>query len=203
MGFLLFLAPLAFAAYHLAMRKQVTGRTVLPPSRAAAGRDVSVVGIAQPWETPEISEASGQPVLWSRVHRIAANSTVTGRRKDNTTLPRLIGKTRTHFQVVDEHTGAACAVDSPKLREVKVRNRQGPGSRRTGRIEEHAVYPGDRVWIHGRLEDRGGHLGFGRGAVLHDEPPEQRARKHGTFATIGLAAAGVGAIVAVILAFAG
>lgn len=194
--------PLAFMAYHLAMQKQVAGRTVHPPSQATAGKDVSVVGIAQPWEQPELSKASNQPVLWSRAHYVQTKSTFS--KNNNTGPPKLLGKTRTHFQVIDEQfPQASVAVDSKRLREVKVKNRKGAGSQASGRVEERAVYPGDRVWLHGKLEDQGGYLGFGRGAVLHDEHPEVRGKKHGTFALIGLVATGVAAVVAVAVLIAG
>ena len=197
MGFLMIIAvPLAFAAYHLAMGKQVTGRTVVGPSDAVAGKDVSVVGIAQPWEQPELSKATNLPVLWSRAHYVSRRSTFRG--TNSTGRPKLVGRTRTHFQVVDEQKSqVSIAVESKRLREVKVRNRKGEGSAAGGRIEEKAVYPGDRVWLHGRLHDRGGYLGSGRGAVLHDQPPQTRARKHRICALIGFVATGVTAVVAV------
>lgn len=203
MGFLIIIAvPLAFAAYHLAMGKQVTGRTVVGPSHAVAGKDVSVVGIAQPWEQPELSKATNLPVLWSRAHYVSRTSTFS--RSNSTGPPKLVGKTRTHFQVVDEQQPqVSIAVDSKRLREVKVRNRKGEGSAASGRVEEKAVYPGDRVWLHGRLQDKGGYLVFGRGAVLHDQPPQTRARKHRTFALLGFAATGVAVVVAVAIQLGG
>ena len=185
------LGPLAFAAYHLASRKQLVGYRSVSPSQASPGKSVSVVGIAQPWEQPGVSKVTGAPVLWSRAHFV---------RRSQSGPPRSAGTIKTQFAVVDEvDQQAAVAVDGRRLREVKVRKRTGPGSATAGRYEERAVYPGDRVWVHGRLEDRGGFLSFGRGALLHDEPPETRARQHGVLAIVGIVGTGLGAATAAVL----
>ena len=187
--FILVAVPLAFAAYHLSMRKQLLGRESHPPSQATPGKEVTVVGIAQPWEQPGTSRVTGQPVLWNRAHFVS------GRRDSGP--PLSAGKVSTHFQIVDERDRRiSVAIDSARVRDVRVRNRVGDGSAATGRYEEKAVYPGERVWVVGELTDTGGFRGFGKGAVLLDEHPATRAGRHGIYASVGLALTVIAAMVA-------
>ncbi len=198
--FFVALGALAFGAYHLAMRQQVAGRTSVPPSQAAPDKRGSVFGIAQPWDQPQPSAATGKPVLWSRAYRATTHMRAQGNGRVGTrTRRKHLGKVRTHFQVIDEHDGrSAVAVDSTKLGDtaVTVRERKYRPRNRSGRIEERAIYPGDRVWVHGKIEDKGGYLGFARrGTIIHDEPPETRLKKHGMYAMLGVGGAGVGMVV--------
>ncbi len=189
--FIVALAGLAFGAYHLAMRRQVAGLTSVPPHQATPTKRGSVVGIAQPWEQPQPSPATGKPVLWSRAYRATQRMHARGNGRVGTrTHRRNLGKVRTQFQLLDEHDGrSAVAVDSSKLGDtaVDVPKRTYRSRQRTGRLEEVAVYPGDRVWVHGRIEQQDGYLGFARrGTLIHGEPPEAKAAKHSRYGLLGL-----------------
>lgn len=118
-----------------------------------------------------------------------------------------IGKVATTFLLVDETVpNASVAVESAKLRDVLVRTRfassdgrlhdAGQGQLATAiryvrhltsshGLEEKAIYPGDRLWVHGPLKDRGGYLGFGRRAWLDDRAPDDRVAWHTNFAAFG------------------
>ena len=198
--------PLAFTLYHLSRRQLADGRQVWLPAQVGATDDVSVVGIAQPWEAPGYSPLTDEPVLWSRAHSSYGDGTAFSD-----------GKVATTFVLRDEYQPeVAIAVESGDLREVLVRTRGARGSsadaardnpisalfRQLGRsirhrtAEERAIYPGDRVWLHGPLLQREGYLAFGKKAWLDDRPPERRVHWHTQLAMLG---GGITAVVAVLV----
>ncbi len=198
--------PLIFTLYHLSRRQLATGRQVWTPAQVGAAKDVSVVGIAREWEAPGRSPLTEEPVLWSKGYSSFGDG------------PALSdGKVRTTFVLRDERQPhIALAVESRDLREVLVRERGSRGAaadasadnplyaltRQLGRSfrhhtqEEKAVYPGDRVWLHGPLHQRDGYLAFGKKAWLDDRPPERRVQWHTQLALFG---AGLTIIVAVLV----
>ncbi len=198
--------PLAFTLYHLSRRQAADGRQVWSPAQVGAADDVSVVGIARPWEAPGISPLTEEPVLWSRAHSSYGDGPAFSD-----------GKVATTFVLRDEYRPeVAIAVESRDLREVLVRTRGARGSsadaaldnpvsalfRQLGRsmrhrtAEERAIYPGERVWLHGPLLQRQGYLAFGKKAWLDDRPPERRVQWHTQLAMLG---GGVTAVVAVLV----
>ena len=198
--------PLIFTLYHLSRRQLATDRQVWTPAQVRASDDVSVVGIAREWEAPGRSPLTEEPVLWSRGYSSYGSG------------PALSdGKVQTTFVLRDEHhPQVALAVESRDLREVLVRERGSRGSsadasadnplfalaRQLGRAfrhhtkEEKAIYPGDRVWVHGPLRERDGYLAFGKKAWLDDRPPDRRVYWHTRLALVG---AGMTVIVAVLV----
>ena len=197
--------PLIFTLYHLGRRKLAIGRQVWTPTQVQASDDVSVVGVAQAWEQPGQSPLTREPVLWSRGYSSFGDG------------PALSdGKVQTTFVLRDEHhPHVAVAVESRDLQDVLVRERGSRGvtadassdspldalARQLGRAvrhhtqEEKAVYPGDRVWVHGPLRQRDGYLAFGTKAWLDDRPPERRVHWHTQLALFGAAMTVVTAVV--------
>ena len=194
---------LLFALYHLGRRQQAVGcAEVATPAGAAPTKSASLVGVAYPWEPAGASPVTRRPVLWVR-----ARKTVAGVGRNASSSSHSIGKVATTFLLVDETVpNASVAVESAKLRDVLVRTRfassdgrlhdAGQGQLATAiryvrhltsshGLEEKAIYPGDRLWVHGPLKDRGGYLGFGRRAWLDDRAPDDRVAWHTNFAAFG------------------
>lgn len=205
--------PLAFTGYHMGQRRPAVGRDVRLPSTAAPGKDVSVVGIAQPWQPAGISPVTQQPVLWVRARRSWQGRKGSGGSQS-------IGKLSTAFLLVDGHDPRwSVTVDSNAIRDLDVRVRRRYADRdgrvltapnehpiisasrhvshRSG-LEEAAIYPGDELWVHGPLEDLGGYLGFGKRAWIDDRPPETRSLRHTNFAIVGGVATAFGVALALV-----
>ncbi len=217
---LLFLAglPLAFTGYHMGQRRTALGRDVRIPSTAAPGKDVSVFGIAQPWQPAGISPVTQQPVLWVR-----ARSSWQGRKGSGGS--RSIGKLSTAFLLVDSTDPRwSVTVDSNAIGDINVRVRRRYATRdgtvkteasenpiisasrhlshRSG-LEEVAIYPGDELWVHGPLRDQGGYLGFAKRAWIDDRPPQTRVLRHTNFAIAGGVLTAIGGTAAVVGALGG
>lgn len=214
------IASLIFALYHLSYR-QTVARAEPPagPAQVTAGRNLSVVGIAQPWEPPGTSAVTQQPVVWARALR--KTSGVFGDRGGNYT--RQGPKIATTFMVRDEtDPNAAVAVESGKigLPQIIVRSRrfghdgtfiaaEGDGALSAvtsvfgnlgsnNHIEEQAIYPGERLYVYGKVRQRDGYLAMGRGATVDDRAPEVRITRQTNLAIGGLAVFGVGAVLVLV-----
>ncbi len=210
------IASLIFALYHLSTR-QVIARAAAAtgPARITSGRNLAVVGIAQPWEQPGTSAVTRQPVVWARAMR--KTSGVFGDNGGNYT--RQGPKIATTFMVRDEaDPDAAIAIESGKigLTQIIIRTRrfkhdgtfiaaEGDGALAAvtavfgnlgsnNHIEEKAIYPGERLYVYGKVRERDGYLAMGRGATIDDRSPEVRLARQTTLAMGGLAICGVAAM---------
>lgn len=185
------LAALLFGAYNFAMLQQFAGLSGVRPGEAQASRRICVVGIAQPWDPPEPSPVTEQPVLWSEARRETTSITSRGGRVGTRKRHKRHGRVRTRFQVVDEVDGvSAVGVDGEKLSHMSVKLPEKTYGNRQSmtRIKEVALLPGTRVYVTGQLKDAGGYLLFGRGCELQDVAPETRAAHHRQMAML----AGIG-----------
>ncbi len=214
------IASLIFALYHLSSRVTVLrAEDPTGPAQVTPGRNLAVVGIAQPWEPPGISAVTQQPVVWARALR--KTSGVFGDNGGNYT--RQGPKIATAFMLRDEAApDAAIAIESGRigLPQVMIRTRrfghdgtfiaaEGDGALdaisavfgnlgSNDHIEEKAIYPGERLYVYGKVHQRDGYLAMGRGATIDDRPPEVRIARQTSLARGALAVCGVAVVVAVL-----
>ena len=210
------LGGLFFTLFHLARRAQALGRTATTPALAEVGQDVCLVGIAQPDDPPGRSPLSEAPVLWLRASEIA--------RGNRHTHSYDLGKVSTRFLLVDETVpDASVVIESKKISDLHIlmHNRRyskngaalGNGELADDAMqgilaavkfhliergkEERAVYPGDRIWAHGKLAQHDGKLRLGGfSAWLDDRPPEARVAWSGAHARVGAMGTGAAAVLA-------
>lgn len=221
LGIPLTLFGLFFTLVNLSKRKRASGRDVIRPAVAAESKDVSVVGIARPIDTPGKSPVLNDEVLWLRAYKTYQGFfRSSGGSASNV---RRIGKFDSRFALTDESIpGKSIIINSKKISDIWIHVAMQRYSLSGERLfeandedsvlnsivgflkfhllekkgmEERAIRPGDRIWAHGRIKECNGELTLGGfSSWLDDLDPVERVRKSTMFAQFGGIVGAAGAL---------